>query len=169
MLRVAQFNSNGRIAARRNKSSSVSKTRALQFLAKGQSMFPMIAEGDTVYIERISPLKVKVGDIICFLRGKKLVTHRVLARKEDSTWVTKGDRPLLNDRELVTKDNLIGRVSRIKTASGKRIIPNRYPYSIVNLAITQYMRLTLKFPWLRKINKGGQPILTTLFGRYMSL
>lgn len=50
-----------------------------------------------------------VGDIISFESGSSVVTHRIVGEK-DGGFVTKGDANNTEDRDIVKKENIIGKV-----------------------------------------------------------
>lgn len=50
-----------------------------------------------------------VGDIIMFVIGKSAVTHRIVERTEDG-FVTKGDANNAPDPEMVSPDQIVGKV-----------------------------------------------------------
>ncbi|MEM4717388.1 MAG: signal peptidase I [Desulfurococcaceae archaeon] len=70
-------------------------------VVKGESMLPLFREGDLVFINKVKPDEVKVGDIIVYsTRGGSLIIHRVIeVVVEDNTYyyVTKGDNNTFPD------------------------------------------------------------------------
>lgn len=70
--------------------------------------------GDLIFIDKIEPEELKVGDVIAFMEGKIVVTHRIVEIQTDDglQFITKGDANNANDRKPVTEDNLVGIYSR---------------------------------------------------------
>lgn len=70
-------------------------------VVKGESMLPLFREGDLVFINKVKPDEIKVGDIIVYsTRGGSLIIHRVIEVKvEDNKYyyVTKGDNNVFPD------------------------------------------------------------------------
>lgn len=62
--------------------------QSVRFRAPGLSMHPAIKEGETITVEPVALLDIKLGDILLYIVGKKAIAHRVVSikRKEgDST------------------------------------------------------------------------------------
>ena len=72
------------------------------------SMEPEIQTGAVVFtkVEKLSPEK---GDIITFRNGDTVITHRVI-KKQNGTWITKGDANKTADPVPVEESQIIGRV-----------------------------------------------------------
>ena len=73
------------------------------------SMTPTINVGDMIYIHHQSDYAV--GDIVTFLdpNQKIVVTHRIIA-KENGLYTTKGDANNVSDTQLLTNENIYGKV-----------------------------------------------------------
>ena len=78
----------------------------------GDSMFPLLQDGDIVLIKKVKFLKIKVNDIVCFKRKNHLVTHRVVYKTTKYT-ITKGDNNPFSDGKI-RPDKILGRVASIK-------------------------------------------------------
>ncbi|MEM3346409.1 MAG: signal peptidase I, partial [Desulfurococcaceae archaeon] len=97
---------------------------SLMFLAeiplavvKGESMFPLLREGDLVIIVRVKPEDIGVGDIIVFRTPNgRLVVHRVIDVVEvdgRKYYVTMGDNNRVRDVYYpvgVPYDRVIGKL-----------------------------------------------------------
>jgi signal peptidase len=97
---------------------------SLMFLAeiplavvKGESMFPLLREGDLVIIVRVKPEDIDVGDIIVFRTPNgRLVVHRVIDIVEVNGrkyYVTMGDNNRVRDVYYpvgVPYDRVIGKL-----------------------------------------------------------
>lgn len=78
------------------------------YMVYSGSMEPEIQTGAVVFtkIGKISP---ETGDIITFRNGDTVITHRVI-KKQNSTWITKGDANKTADPVPVEESQIIGRV-----------------------------------------------------------
>ena len=76
------------------------------------SMEPTYSVGDLIYVKKVAPESIRVGDPITFVLNEDLVvaTHRVVAVDADSRhFITKGDANEAQDAAPVHFNNLIGR------------------------------------------------------------
>ena len=71
-----------------------------------------IEAGDLIFVVPIKAPKLKVGDVITFMQGKTVVTHRIIEIITDQNgklqFRTKGDANNTEDTELVSESNLVG-------------------------------------------------------------
>lgn len=78
------------------------------------SMEPEIKVGDMIIAKKIEPCLIEEGDVISYRMNNKVnVTHRVLEvfNEEDKvSFKTKGDANNIEDGELVSGDNVIGKL-----------------------------------------------------------
>ena len=77
------------------------------FYTKGFSMLPMLKEGRDVSV--LVPLSGEParGDVVLFIRPQKdnqLVLHRVIKKKDEDTYIIRGDNTFFN--EPVKRDNI---------------------------------------------------------------
>lgn len=74
------------------------------------SMEPAYRVGSLIYVQKVSPETVAVGDPITFVLNEQLVvaTHRVVDIREDGQFVTKGDANSAVDGTPVHPNNLLG-------------------------------------------------------------
>lgn len=73
-----------------------------------------IEVGDLIFSTDADPAELQVGDVISFItEGTSVVTHRIIeiVPSEDGKlqWKTKGDANNVEDRKLVSEDQLIGK------------------------------------------------------------
>ncbi|RMG56048.1 MAG: signal peptidase I [Acidobacteria bacterium] len=90
--------------------------RVLRFRVRGESMSPLLEDGDVIEVQRVPAGQLYVGDIVLF-RSKEgeFLVHRCVKRQSASgqIWVTtKGDAGRGLDRPI-TVDEVLGRVIRI--------------------------------------------------------
>lgn len=125
--------------------------------ASGTSMVPAVHPGDLVFIDRLTPLELKVGDIVAFRRHDRWVIHRLASLIPDprdpqaeAHWcVTRGDRIRHGDPP-VRDSEIIGRVTYIERAGARFLVSRRQGevqqltgmlLSFSDLATSLYLRL----------------------------
>lgn len=70
-----------------------------------------IEVGDLIFIDKATPEEVEVGDVISFMEGKTVVTHRVISiveRDGHVSFKTKGDANNTEDDGVVRGEELVG-------------------------------------------------------------
>lgn len=73
------------------------------------SMEPSISVGDILIIKECG--NYEVNDVVTYnVDNDYLVTHRIIEKKEDNNFVTKGDNNNTKDTDKVTKENIEGKV-----------------------------------------------------------
>ncbi len=87
----------------------------VRFRAPGLSMHPAIREGETITVAPISPFDIKLGDILLYLAGKKVVAHRVVGSKREKSDST--SHSLANFAIQSTSDSSANSSIRTKTHS----------------------------------------------------
>jgi signal peptidase I len=91
----------------------------------GYSMLPSIWPGDTLLIQRRSLQQARKGNILVFLRSKRLVAHRLISAAESvekSSFIAQGDA-LPSADYPVSPSKVLGIVTRI-IRRGKNISPS---------------------------------------------
>lgn len=78
----------------------------------GHSMYPLLHNGDIVYLKKTAFGRLKVNDIICFKKYGILQTHRIIYRA-DKYLITKGDNNFKADGRVYERQ-VIGRVYQVK-------------------------------------------------------
>jgi signal peptidase len=81
-------------------------------VVRGNSMYPLLREGDIIILSKKSPNEIKVGDIIVYrsLRGS-LIVHRVIEVEYVNGiyyFKTKGDNNILDDKFLNEYEDGLG-------------------------------------------------------------
>ncbi|MBQ6501573.1 MAG: signal peptidase I [Mogibacterium sp.] len=78
------------------------------------SMEPTIPVGSIVYSKKEDPALLRVGDVIVFInesRGTTPITHRIVTNNPATRIITtKGDNNEKKDADVVTYDNVLGKV-----------------------------------------------------------
>ena len=93
--------------------------KVITLRVSGKSMYPLIREGEPIYIEKCDPRALSIGDIITFRKNGIYVTHRVLGLiKKDNgiRLVTKGDNEI-NIDPPVSPNHIVGKALAIKRAN----------------------------------------------------
>lgn len=71
-----------------------------------------IEMGDLIFVGKAEPEALKVGDIITFMQGSTVVTHRIIEISRDDSgklqFLTKGDANNTADTKPVSEDDLVG-------------------------------------------------------------
>ncbi len=78
----------------------------------GNSMYPLLLDGDILYLKKIKFSKIRVNDIITAKDSIRYFTHRVIYKGKNYV-VTKGDNNPITDKKVYAKD-IIGRVENVK-------------------------------------------------------
>ncbi|MDD6346816.1 MAG: signal peptidase I [Lachnospiraceae bacterium] len=77
------------------------------------SMAPAIPVGSAVFVRSVDPAELAEGDVIAFISGGSVVTHRVTANQVVEGYLTtKGDANEAEDPSGVDYSEVIGRVER---------------------------------------------------------
>lgn len=85
----------------------------LRLRVNGRSMLPSIRPGDMLLIEAVNYDEVGNGEVVLFLREKRLFAHRAVGRNPaDLRIITRGDAMHREDPPL-NEDELLGRVTLI--------------------------------------------------------
>ena len=80
---------------------------AVQFQARGDSMYPLIRDRDYLHVEPCE--RVRVGDVVLVLAERGLTAHRVIELREGAV-VTRGDNAPAAD-EAVPLAKVLGKVT----------------------------------------------------------
>jgi len=80
---------------------------SFRFQAKGCSMTPTIADGDMLYVESVSPDKLKLGDVVLFRHGMEFKAHRII-RKMGNLLSIRGDAGV--DIDAIRLEQVVGKV-----------------------------------------------------------
>jgi signal peptidase I len=79
----------------------LSEGKSVRFSAPGESMYPVILDGETLVVEPIVSPAVKVGDIILYKSEENLIAHRVISIKKFTTRNTQP--PALSPQSSITQ------------------------------------------------------------------
>lgn len=92
-------------------------------VVRGESMRPTLREGiDIVYLRSVGPdERIKIGDIVFFWRGEKIVLHRAVGEVCPGVLKVNGDGQLWC--EEVPRENVFAVVERVRR--GRRVMSAR--------------------------------------------
>jgi signal peptidase I len=153
----------------------------------GRSMNPTLSHRDLLEIEICN--QVFIGDVILFRYKGKLIVHRVVGITKEGN-KTHGDNNDISDFELITQQDIIGRVVaawkghrrrkiygglmgrffilcvRIRRDLYRRIIPTLtlIYYLVVSLGVLQWFISPFFYPKVVKFNIEGQNSLRIMIG-----
>lgn len=76
----------------------------------GRSMNPYLLQNDLLFWKPISCKNVEIGDVVIFkaVCNDRLVIHRVIDKKPDNYYITKGDNNKTPDKNQIHKDRMVG-------------------------------------------------------------
>ncbi|MEW6170007.1 MAG: nucleotidyltransferase family protein [Candidatus Omnitrophota bacterium] len=81
---------------------------------KGQSMMPLLKEGDEVFFEK--ERKISFGDLVVYRHNSHFIVHRFILKRrigKKEFFILKADNFLEFDKP-VAEDNIVGRVTKLK-------------------------------------------------------
>ena len=113
--------------------------RALSVLSG--SMSPAIETGDVVVTRAVSPLDVRLGDVITFrdaANGDRLITHRVKQIRisgDEARFVTKGDANNTSERWSIPADGTVGLVTYRLPRLGYLLVWLGHPFAKLLLLV----------------------------------
>lgn len=84
--------------------------RTFCFTARGASMWPAIADGDTIHVAPLGGHSLRSGDVVLFTEGERCKAHRIVrVHAQRNELVTRGDNGQESDG-VVRADQVLGRV-----------------------------------------------------------
>ena len=109
--------------------------RELRLKTDGTSMRPLIEPGDEITARLVDPDLLRLGDLMAFWNGNRVVIHRLIKRRqtEESQWFCeKADN--LPGWNWIDGDRVLGKVVSIEGRKGRLKI-TRWPWKWVNPAV----------------------------------
>ena len=110
------------------------------YITLSNSMSPLIQNGSLIITRRVKAESIRVGDIISYLNGTEILTHRVAGIVNNGgkiTFTTKADAYEGVNSKQVPSDDVIGRFVYSVSHIGNIMIAIRNPVSI-SLCITGF-------------------------------
>ena len=95
---------------------ALSRNRDFSWPLQGESMRPTLPPGCVITIQPLQ--KPRLGDIVVFPRGDRLLAHRLVRRRRDG-WICQGDARRTPDG-VIARERIIGRV--VEARLGERVV-----------------------------------------------
>jgi hypothetical protein len=77
-------------------------------------MFPLLREGDLLYVEEMPGRKVKIGELLCFKKDDIYICHRLILKRRKAGKLVFLEKPdvSLEGGSYIGPDMVIGRVTK---------------------------------------------------------
>lgn len=111
-------------------SDLLARGHAVRFLARGDSMHPIIRSNEYLHVEPIGASEVTEGEVVLTLSDRGLTAHRVIAR-DGETIVTRGDNAAAPDGAL-DASRILGRVTYVERDGAERRIDRLTPTQVAS-------------------------------------
>ncbi|MCI3027754.1 signal peptidase I [Desemzia sp. C1] len=98
------------------------------------SMEPAFSTGDFIFVKTTPFGNIKTKDIVTFVSGEEIVTHRAIEVKDEGL-VTQGDANNIPDQAEVTADNYIGELALIVPYFGYVVVATQQPLVLGGLVV----------------------------------
>ena len=130
----------------------LARNGSMTYTNVGVSMLPLLRQGKDLFtVQKKSPARCRVGDVVLYRRGDKYVLHRVVEVREND-YVILGDN-CVNREPGVTDDDIIGVMTGF-VRGGKEHLVSETGYRLYSALWlrTEKPRVFLKrgYTWLRK-------------------
>lgn len=132
-----------------NKIENVNLFGYKAYIITTNSMAPSINSGDVIIVKSLDEKEeLQVGDVITFVQGSKVVTHRITNIEEsgEKVYTTKGDNNNLEDNKKVEYDQIEGKVvvTIPKLGFFINILDNQIVFLLIVLLILVLLYLRVK-------------------------
>lgn len=116
------------------------------YIIKTNSMEPTIKVNDVLITKKVEKEKIKVGDVITFIKNGEVITHRITQIDENGEYTTKGDNNNIEDTFKISYENIEGKNLLTIPYLGKivEILDNKIVFLIITLIILIFMFLTIQ-------------------------
>ena len=124
---------------------SIQKGELVKIKLGGNSMWPFIKNGTNATIKRVEIEELKIGDIIVFSTGNKIIAHRIINLNESSKEITtKGDNRFFSDKKIGSSE-YIGKIIFLETGNKKINTQLKSNYSArLSYILTPFYRISFK-------------------------
>ncbi|KRF35889.1 signal peptidase I [Paenibacillus sp. Soil787] len=90
------------------------REQEIHITSAGNSMYPLIKEGNDSVFTKVSPSEIKRGDILLFRDDKgRLIGHRFYYKDPSNFYYCKGDSNLSFDRPI-PENHILGKLKKIQ-------------------------------------------------------
>lgn len=96
----------------RSLNTSLLNKKQMSLKTFGNSMYPLLHDGDVVYLKKTAFSRLRINDIVCVKKYGVLQTHRIIY-KTPKYVITKGDNNLKADGRVYERQ-IVGRVYQVK-------------------------------------------------------
>jgi signal peptidase len=91
---------------------------------RGDSMVPIIRNGGLIQVDPARPEDLHLRDIVVYRQGDQVVAHRLVARQQrqgNLRLFTRGDAFPWQAREEISPEQVLGRVTAVRSRRGREI------------------------------------------------
>lgn len=116
------------------------------YIIKTNSMEPTIKVNDVLITKKVEKEKIKVGDVITFIKNGEVITHRITQIDENGEYTTKGDNNNIEDTFKISYENIEGKNLLTIPYLGKivEILDNKIVFLIITLIILIFMFMAIQ-------------------------
>lgn len=97
------------------------------YVVLSESMKPSILAGDVVIVRDANRCNIKENDVVTFNQDNEVITHRIKGVLENG-YITKGDNNKSEDFEILSREDIIGKVVLRIPLIGRLIMFISNPY-----------------------------------------
>lgn len=132
-------------------------------------MHPLIKEGEKLLVE-FDPISIiSIGEIVVFLKNKKMVAHRIVGikkTKRGNRFILKGDN-LPHSKEILPRELILGKTTKIIRPDYTTNL-KQPKFKLINRFFLLYSLLNERLPLLLKIRKLYKiPLLRRVYRRVL--
>lgn len=129
-----------------NKMSIINIFGYKSYIIKTNSMEPTIKVNDVLITKKVEKEKIKVGDVITFIKNGEVITHRITQIDENGEYTTKGDNNNIEDTFKISYENIEGKHIVTIPYLGKivEILDNKIVFLVITLIILIFMFMAIQ-------------------------
>lgn len=143
-----------------NKMSIINIFGYKSYIIKTNSMEPTIKVNDVLITKKVEKEKIKVGDVITFIKNGEVITHRITQIDENGEYTTKGDNNNIEDTFKISYENIEGKHIVTIPYLGKivEILDNKIVFLVITLIILIFVFMTIQKQEKKDIRKEKKRI-----------
>lgn len=143
-----------------NKMSIINIFGYKSYIIKTNSMEPTIKVNDVLITKKVEKGKIKVGDVITFIKNGEVITHRITQIDENGEYTTKGDNNNIEDTFKISYENIEGKHIVTIPYLGKivEILDNKIVFLVITLIILIFVFMTIQKQEKKDIRKEKKRI-----------